>query len=118
MKPAGSPRRHRWHGVWCALLAAGVAGMLADAALRRAAQRARAPQVQAVVRLLGTADLALSSCSRWLRHPSLTEPGAPFADGPAILDNDPAGAVLGPPFEVLAATTNGRPGSILLRGRR
>jgi hypothetical protein len=76
--------------------------MLRDAAARRVGQAARAPDVRAVVRLLGTADLALSSASRWLRHPSLTEPGASFADGPAILDNDPAGAAIAPPRAVLA----------------
>lgn len=84
--------------------------MLQDAATRRAGQAARAPQVRAVVRLVGAADLALSNTSRWLRHPSLTEPGAPFADGPAILDNDPAGAVLAPPRAVLAGVTEVSPG--------
>jgi hypothetical protein len=86
-----------WHLAWTALLLAGVLAMLIDARLQRAAQKARHPEVQSVVRLLGVADLALSSTSRWLRHPSITEPGAPFADGPAILDNDPGGAAIGPP---------------------
>ena len=99
-------RSTTWHRIrplaWLLLLAAAVGWMLQDAAARRAGQAARAPWVGAVVRLLGAADLALSSASRWLRHPSLTEPGAPFADGPAILDNDPAGAALAPPREVLA----------------
>jgi hypothetical protein len=90
-------RTIHWHLVWTGLLLAGVVGMLVDAQFRRAAQAARQPEVQSVVRLLGVADLALSSSSRWLRHPSITEPGAPFADGPAILDNDPAGAAIGPP---------------------
>lgn len=69
-----------------------------DASRRRVQQRMRQPQVEGLVRLLGTADLALSSASRWLRHPSLTEPGAPFVDGPAILDADPAGALINPPL--------------------
>jgi hypothetical protein len=85
------------HLAWSGLLLAGVVWMLFDAQSRRAAQEARHPEVQSVVRVLGVADLALSSSSRWLRHPSITEPGAPFADGPAILDNDPAGAAIGPP---------------------
>lgn len=89
------------------LLAAALGWLLLDAAARRARQRERAPQAQAIGRLLGVADLALSSSSRWLRHPSVSEPGAPFADGPAILDNDPAGAAIGPPFEVLAAQQSG-----------
>jgi hypothetical protein len=78
-----------WHLACAGLLLAGAVAMLVDAQVRRAAQQARDPEVQSVVRLLGVADLALSSSSRWLRHPSITEPGAPFADGPAILDNDP-----------------------------
>jgi hypothetical protein len=73
--------------------------MLVDAACQRSARLERHPQTQAVVRLLGMADLALSSSSRWLRHPSVSEPGAAFADGPAMLDVDPAGAAIGPPFE-------------------
>lgn len=81
------------------LLAFGVFWMLADAHVRRAAQLDRSLQVQSAIRLLGVADLVLSSSSRWLRHPSVSEPGAPFADGPAILDNDPAGAAIGPPMQ-------------------
>jgi hypothetical protein len=82
-------------------LAAALLGVSIDAARRRAQQRDRRARVEGVVRALGTADLALSSASRWLRHPSATEPGAPFADGPAILDADPAGALIGPPAEIL-----------------
>ncbi len=96
----------RWHLAWASLLLAGAVAMLIDAQVRRAAQQARQPEVQSVVRLLGVADLALSSSSRWLRHPSITEPGAPFADGPAILDNDPAGAAISPPR---AAPAMGQP---------
>ena len=83
------------------LLAAAFVWAGCDASKRRLEQQERRARVEGMVRLLGTADLALSSASRWLRHPSLTEPGAPFADGPAILDADPAGAVIGPPVEVL-----------------
>ena len=84
------------------LLTAALVWVACDASKRRAEQRQRQTQVEGIVRLLGTADLALSSASRWLRHPSLTESGAPFADGPAILDADPAGAVIGPPRDVLS----------------
>lgn len=106
------------HVAALALLAAGTLWMLRDAAAQRAARQGRTPQVQSIVRLLGVADLALSSSSRWLRHPSITEPGAPFADSPAILDNDPAGAMIGPPDEVLAADTNGPAGAAVLRAKR
>jgi hypothetical protein len=83
--------------------------MLWDARVRRTAQAERASHVQAVVGLLGTADLALSSASRWLRHPSVSEPGAAFADAPAVLDADPAGAAIGPPRCRLAAAARAVP---------
>lgn len=108
-------KQTRWHCAWIVLLAAGTMWMLVDASVRRAAQKERAPQVQSVVRLLGVADLALSSSSRWLRHPSITEPGAPFADGPAILDNDPAGAMIGPPQPAPAADGTGLLGPATIR---
>jgi hypothetical protein len=85
------------------LLAAGV-GIAFDAERQRLLHRQAQPDVQAVVRWLGTADMALSSASRWLRHPSLSEPGAAFADAPAILDADPAGAMIAPPRAVLTGT--------------
>jgi len=102
--------RVRCHGVALLVLALGTAAMLADASSRRAAQGRRAAEVEAAVRLLGTADLALSSASRWLRHPSLSEPGAAFADAPALLDADPAGALIGPPFEVSGPGAGGTAG--------
>jgi len=103
MKTTSTTRRLWQHVAALILLLSGVAWMLLDAAGRRAGHREHHSQVRAVVRLLGTADMVLSSSSRWLRHPSLSEPGAAFADGPAILDNDPAGAVMRPPREVFAA---------------
>jgi hypothetical protein len=115
MSPTFLTRQARWHCAWIVLLVAVATWMLVDATLRRSAQRERAPHVQSIVRLLGLADLALSSSSRWLRHPSITEPGAAFADGPAILDNDPAGAVIGPPHDVLAGGRNGLPDPAPLR---
>lgn len=96
-----STPRFRWLVLSFMLLAVALVWISRDAAKRRVAQQGRQAQVEGMVHLLGTADLALSSASRWLRHPSLTEPGAPFADGPAILDADPAGAVIGPPRDLL-----------------
>lgn len=46
----------------------------------------------AITEATGLSDLALSSSSRWLRHPSLAEPGAALWDAPLGLDTDPAGA--------------------------
>ena len=86
------------------VLVAGGAVITFDAAWQRARHRRSQPDVRAVVRLLGTADMALSSASRWLRHPSLSEPGAAFADAPAILDADPAGAMIAPPRGLLGGT--------------
>lgn len=84
------------------VLVAGGVAITADAERQRARRRQSQSEVRAVVRLLGTADMALSSASRWLRHPSLSEPGAAFADAPAILDADPAGAMIAPPRALLA----------------
>ncbi len=83
-----------------------IAIMLLDADRRRHARDAR--RNDAVVELVGTADLALSSSARWLRHPSQAEAGAAFADLPASLDADPAGAWIGPPIEIVAGAEAGR----------
>jgi hypothetical protein len=79
------------------------AGALRTASTSLTAERERA----AVVRLVGAPDLAISSSSRWLRHPSLSEPAAPFADAPASLDTDPAGAVLAAPRALYRGTERG-----------
>lgn len=65
----------------------------------------RAEVARATVHLTGLPDLALSSTSRWLRHPSQAEPAAAFADLPGALDVDPAGALIAPPTAVLAASS-------------
>lgn len=83
--------------VLAAVLVVGAVAITVDAARQRRRQGRVLPEMRAAVRLLGTADMALSSASRWLRHPSLSEPGAAFADAPAILDADPAGALIAPP---------------------
>jgi hypothetical protein len=70
-----------------------------DARSRRTERRANAPAIAAVARRLPAGDLALSGGARWLRSPSLEEPGAAFADGPASPDPDPAGGAMAPPFE-------------------
>ena len=62
----------------------------------------------AIVRILGTADLFLSSSSRWIRHPSLSEPGAAFQELPAGMDVDPAGGVIGPAPELLVGGLRNR----------
>lgn len=75
-----------------------VAALTIDARARRADRAADAPAIAAVARRLPTGDLALSGGARWLRSPSLEEPGAAFADGPASPDPDPAGGAMAPPI--------------------
>lgn len=84
--------------VGCALA---LAAVLFDAARRRAQREEVSEMFSAVVDVVGVADLALSSSARWLRHPSQAEPGAATSDLPSSLDVDPAGALIGPPREVL-----------------
>lgn len=69
-----------------------------DARSRQNERAATGPAISAVARRLPTSDLALSGGARWLRSPSLEEPGAAFADGPASPDPDPAGGAMAPPF--------------------
>lgn len=93
--------RARILGVGGVALALALGAVMLDAGARRTAEQPASEISRAVVRALGTPDLALSSSSRWLRHPSQTEPGAPFADAPASLDTDPGASVIGPPRELL-----------------
>jgi hypothetical protein len=92
-----------------ATLAVGVVAMLGHAAALRAHARSDESRTgrAAVVRLTGSPDLALSSASRWLRHPALSEPGAAFADAPALPDTDPAGAAIPPPRTLYGDTARG-----------
>ncbi len=71
-----------------------------DARSRRRAREAEQPAIDELARRLPTSDLALSGGARWLRAPSLEEPGAAFADGPASPDPDPAGGAMAPPIEI------------------
>ena len=70
-----------------------------DAHVRRARRDAQKPAIAAVAKRLPSGDLALSGGARWLRTPSLEEPGAAFADGIAVPDPDPAGGAMAPPRE-------------------
>ncbi|MGH7281952.1 MAG: hypothetical protein ACRELY_10540 [Polyangiaceae bacterium] len=71
-----------------------------DARARRRTHAEETPVRLAVVHRLPSSDLALSGGARWLRTPSLEEPGAAFSDGPALQDPDPAGGAISPPREV------------------
>ena len=77
-----------------------IALLAIDAKARRAERDAAQPALATVAVRLPTSDLALSGGARWLRAPSIEEPGAAFADGPALPDPDPAGGAMAPPVEV------------------
>jgi hypothetical protein len=71
-----------------------------DAHARRAQREDAAHVRSAAARAVGP-ELALHSASRWLRHPTRSEPWAASADAPAMLDLDPAGALAPPPSAAL-----------------
>ena len=96
------------------LLCVALVAITLDAGERRRAALPALAISRAAVRTLGTPDLALSSSSRWLRHPSQAEPGAPFSDSPAALDPDPGGSVLAPPRELLGVGAR----DLVIRPRR
>ena len=79
-----------------------IAVLSIDARARRASRRAEEPALATVAVRLPTSDLALSGGARWLRAPSIEEPAAAFADGPALPDPDPAGGAMAPPIDVWA----------------
>jgi hypothetical protein len=96
-----------------ALLAASV---LASAAHRRSLVAGRA-RAQAPLEAAATAvgpELALHAGSRWLRHPTRSEPWAYGHDGPGVPDADPAGAFAPPPRAALVAD---RAGTTVTRAR-
>jgi len=68
-----------------------------DARHRRALRAERAAAIGELAVRLPSSDLALSGGARWLREPSMEEPNAAFADGPALPDPDPAGGAMSPP---------------------
>jgi hypothetical protein len=74
---------------------------------RRQVRALEQPALDAVMQRFPAGDLALSGGSRWLRFPSMEEPGAAFADGPAVPDPDPAGAAIAPPREVWSLSERG-----------
>lgn len=90
------------HVAGAALLLSLVAIVL-HARAARSARDAASSVVFATVAALPSPDFALSGSGRHLRHVSLAEPGAAFADEIACPDGDPAGGALAPPREVWAA---------------
>lgn len=74
-----------------------VAVLTVDARLRRARHAEERAGLAVLAPRLPSSDLALAGGARWLRMPSLEEPAAAFADGPALPDPDPAGGAMAPP---------------------
>jgi hypothetical protein len=81
------------------VLPASIAAIGVDASARRRARGTEQPAIEALAARLPSSDLALSGGARWLRFPSLEEPGAAFQDAPALPDPDPAGGTMAPPRE-------------------
>lgn len=97
-----SPSRHVIFGVGLvALLPIALGAMALHARSARAKRAGDSVAIDAVCKQLPGSGLALSGGARWLRQPGLEEPGAPFVDGIAAPDPDPAGAAFAPPREVL-----------------
>ena len=86
------------------LLLLGTAALLP---LRRRADARDETRRAAAASALGIADLCLSSDARWLRHPSLSEPGAAFWDLAGGPDAYPAGMVLAPPVSSYVESLGG-----------
>lgn len=63
----------------------------------RSRARVDGAAIDAFVTRTGSSELALSTTSRWLRHPASAEPGAACQDQPPCLDVDPAGLAIAPP---------------------
>ena len=85
-------RRERALLALLGLAALAIGAIALDASAR--GRVAETLEMARITRATGLSDLALSSSSRWLRHPSLAEPGAATWDAPLGLDVDPAGATI------------------------
>jgi hypothetical protein len=99
VKLDGAPRA--W--LMIAALPAAITAISAHASALRARRARDQPAIDRIAPRLPSGDLALSGGARWLRSPSLEEPGAAFADGPALPDPDPAGGIMAPPRAVWSA---------------
>ena len=65
-------------------------------ATARDAQRRAAQTQSALVHGLGATDLAVATEARYTRHPAVSDPVAPFMDGPGSLEHFPTGSFWAP----------------------
>jgi len=79
------------------LSVAAIAVCSLDARARRARSARELSALPALAAQLPAADVAFTGGARWLRAPSLEEPGAAQADGIAFPDPEPGGGALVPP---------------------
>lgn len=87
-------RRLRALALALTVLALASLGVVLDATQRGAIDHGA---IDDFVRRTGSSELALSTSSRWLRHPAAAEPGAGCQDQPPCFDVDPAGLAIAPP---------------------
>jgi hypothetical protein len=91
--------------VFCAALVVALLAIPLHARQQRVARAALDAPVSATVARLPSGDFALSGSGRHLRHVSLAEPAAAFADVVAGPDGDPAGGALAPPRDTFPEAT-------------
>ena len=54
------------------------------------------PAKQQLVTTLGLTDIALSTEARYTRHPSISDPMAPYMDHPGAIEHFPSGSFILP----------------------
>ena len=59
------------------------------------------PAQQSLVNTFGLTDLALSTEARYTRHPSVSDPMAPYMDHPGSIEHFPSGSFVLPAAKVL-----------------
>jgi hypothetical protein len=59
------------------------------------------PAQQQLVSVYGLTDLVLSTEARYTRHPSLSDPMAPYMDHPGSIEHFPSGSFVLPSREVV-----------------
>lgn len=90
MRPAGYLL---WFLLFFALINGGL--HLADGS-DRARAAASLEQLRDITASLGASDLSLSTEARYTRHPSASDPLAPFMDHPGSLEHFPSGGFFAP----------------------